>query len=151
MILAVIIIIIIVIATLQWRRERAMRIARERSFMSGFWCATRASCDMAGYRDAYLYIGEPRDEIARSRAWIVALKGGRGVINRPFDFDVERAWIGGGSASDGVVCGKIDVGDDICDVAIDLDWALGRMIWRGCDGKPIFVWEKNARVNSALF
>lgn len=91
-------------------------------------------------------MGAPKDDTNISRAYIVALKGGRGVINRPFDFDTEHAWTGNRA-----VCGKINVGGHVSDVAIDLDLLASRMVWRDSFGKPLFVWEKNSHLTSQLF
>lgn len=114
--------------------------------MTGFWCASPLDCDMKGYRAAYLFMGMPENDTNISRAYIVALKGGRGIINRPFDFDVHQAFTGN------AVCGRMRLNNrEICDVAINIDLLTGRMIWRDTFGKPLFVWEKNSRVTSDLF
>ena len=144
--LLVAVIIVLVILLVFWHVSRATRCQSEREFMTGFWRASPMSCDMAGYREAYLYMGAPKDDTNISRAYIVALRGGRGTINRPFDFDAEHAW-----TNNGKVCGKININGQTSDVAIDLDLLIGRMVWRDAFGKPLFVWDKDSQLTSRLF
>jgi hypothetical protein len=141
---AIAIVIVIIIIFLAVRMHKA-RCGQEREFMTGFWGASPESCNAQGYREAYLYMARPDNDTNISRAYIIALKGGRGVINRPFDFDVEHAWTKGGK-----ICGKINVDGHVSDMAIDLDLLVGRMVWRDSFGRPLFTWEKNARLNSDL-
>ena len=144
------IIIVAIIVLIFWLaysvRESQCREKRDREFMTGFWCASPTSCDAKGYRGAYLYLGAPNNDTSVSHAYIVALKGGRGVINRPFDFDTTRAWTNNGS-----ICGKMLLDGQESDIAIDLDLLTGRMVWRDSFGNPLFEWEKNSRVTSTLF
>lgn len=148
-IIIVVIIILIICICHIWR----MRTHQEREFMSGFWCASPDDCATKGYRGAYLYIDSPTvgwspyrplNDIGASRAYIVALKGGTGQINRPFDFDVQK------SPFSGVTCGRMCLDGYNCDVVINLDFINGRMIWRDKHGVPLFTWEKNARVTSEI-
>lgn len=142
--LGVVVAIIIVLIYYAWSTRREKFLSARR-FMTGFWCASPLDCDTKGYRSAYLYMGLPINDVGVSRAYIVALKGGRGSINRPFDFDVQQAFTGG------PICGKMCFDGQVCDVAIDLDPLLGRMVWRDTYGTPLFTWEKNARVTANLF
>lgn len=141
---AVVLVIIIVLAFWYWTFKGRCR--REREFMTGFWCASPENCNMKGYREAYLYMGVPENDTNISRAYIVALQGGRGVINRPFDFDMSSAFTEGGT-----ICGKMNIGGETADVFIDLDFLASRMVWRDAYGNPLFTWEKNSRVTSELF
>lgn len=141
--IVVVIIIVVILLVHNWDQRKI--IATEREFITGFWCASPVDCEQKGYRGAFLYVGQPADDTGTSRSYIVALKGGRGQINRPFDFDVSKAWTGCGSSN-----GRIAIDGEVHDVAIDLDYAKGRMIWRDSRGDPLFVWEKNVRVTNDL-
>lgn len=144
--IAIMVVIVIIFIFWFWHAMRVGRCKREREFMTGFWCASPESCNTKGYREAYMYMGVPENDTNISRAYIVALKGGRGVINRPFDFDMKSAFSEGGS-----VCGKMNIDGRTADIAIDLDFLTSRMVWRDSFGNPLFTWEKNSRVTSELF
>lgn len=137
------VVIIVILIYFVWKKRRES-FQDARKFITGFWCASPLDCDMKGYRAAYLYMGLPDDDTNISRAYIVALKGGRGSINRPFDFDMQQAFTGG------PICGKMRIDGQVCDIAIDLDLILGRMVWRDSFGRPLFIWEKNSRITSNL-
>lgn len=140
---AIVAVVIIIIVWITWSRRSATETLK-REFMSGFWCASAVDCAAKGYSDAYMYMGVPENDTNISRAYIVALKGGRGSINQPFDFDASTAWSGG------PICGKMRIGDSEYDIAVDLDLAQGKMVWRDSFGVPLFTWEKNNRITAEL-
>lgn len=144
-IIAILVAIIIVLAVSYGAHLYHLAKAN-REFMSGFWCASPEDCDVKGYQNAFMYIGMPENDTDISRAYIVALKGGSGHINTPFDFDVKESWMNG----KGPMCGAMYVDGEKYDMMIDIDFTGGKMVWRDLGGKPLFVWEKNGKLSSIL-
>lgn len=144
MILTIVLVLVIIIIFYLYVTSRRRSATSRREFMTGFWCASPVDCEAKGYRGAYLYLGPPIDDAQTSRAYIVALKGGRGHINCPFDFSATDSWSGNS------LCGTMAVNGESHDISVDLDFLRGRMTWRDTFGNPLFVWEKNAHITNDL-
>ena len=136
-IIIAVIAILLILILYQWYSQCVSKTQTAREFMSGFWNADQEGCNAKGYSGAFLYVSDPTNAASdKTRAYIVALKGGRGTINRPFDFDVKSAWVGSPLWS------TINIDGEDYDILIDIDLIGGRMTWRDSSGAPIFVLGK---------